>query len=209
MKYDKKISDMISRLRSMGIVDENVLRAMVKTPRHKFVLKGLEHQAYDEKALPIGYGQTISHPYTVALMTQTLQIKKDNKILEIGTGSGYQAAVLAEMGAQVYTIEKVKQLGVQSRQKLEALKYHIISRIGDGSMGWMNYAPYDSIIITAGAPLTPEILINQLKDDGKLLIPVGNKEEQVLTLYLKSKDMVKTIVIEKLKFVPLLGKEGW
>jgi protein-L-isoaspartate(D-aspartate) O-methyltransferase len=209
MKYDKKISDMISRLRSMGIVDENVLRAMVKTPRHKFVLKGLEHQAYDEKALPIGYGQTISHPYTVALMTQTLQIKKDNKILEIGTGSGYQAAVLAEMGAQVYTIEKVKQLGVQSRQKLEALKYHIISRIGDGSMGWMNYAPYDSIIITAGAPLTPEILINQLKDDGKLLIPIGNKEEQVLTLYLKSKDMVKTIVIEKLKFVPLLGKEGW
>jgi protein-L-isoaspartate(D-aspartate) O-methyltransferase len=209
MKYDKKISDMISRLRSMGIVDENVLRAMVKTPRHKFVLKGLEHQAYDEKALPIGYGQTISHPYTVALMTQTLQIKKDNKILEIGTGSGYQAAVLAEMGAQVYTIEKVKQLGVQSRQKLEALKYHIISRIGDGSMGWMNYAPYDSIIITAGAPLTPEILINQLKYDGKLLIPIGNKEEQVLTLYLKSKDMVKTIVIEKLKFVPLLGKEGW
>jgi protein-L-isoaspartate(D-aspartate) O-methyltransferase len=209
MKYDKKISDMISRLRSMGIVDENVLRAMVKTPRHKFVLKGLEHQAYDEKALPIGYGQTISHPYTVALMTQTLQIKKDNKILEIGTGSGYQAAVLAEMGAQVYTIEKVKQLGVQSRQKLEALKYHIISRIGDGGMGWMNYAPYDSIIITAGAPLTPEILINQLKDDGKLLTPIGNKEEQVLTLYLKSKDMVKTIVIEKLKFVPLLGKEGW
>ncbi len=209
MKYDKKISDMITRLRSRGISDENMLRAMEKTPRHQFVSQGLEHQAYDEKALPIGYGQTISHPYTVALMTQTLQIQKNHKILEIGTGSGYQAAILAEMGAQVYTIEKVKQLGMQARQKLETLKYSVITRIGDGSMGWPNYAPYDSIIVTAGAPVTLEQLIKQLKEEGKLLIPVGNKKEQMLTLYLKHKDMVKIIEIEKLKFVPLLGKEGW
>lgn len=209
MKYDKKISDMLKRLRDMGINDENVIRAIEKIPRHQFVAPGLEHQAYDEKALPIGYGQTISHPYTVALMTQTLQIQKNHKILEIGTGSGYQAAVLAELGAMVYTIEKVKQLGLQARQRLEALKFHVMTRIGDGSMGWLNYAPYDSIIVTAGAPIIHENLLEQLNKNGKLLIPVGNKEEQTLTLYLKSDDRIKIIEIEKLKFVPLVGKEGW
>ncbi|MBN1406879.1 MAG: protein-L-isoaspartate(D-aspartate) O-methyltransferase [Calditrichaceae bacterium] len=209
MNYDKKISDMLNRLRSKGIRDEDVLKAMEKTPRHQFVAHGLEHQAYDEKALPIGYGQTISHPYTVALMTQTLQIKKSKRILEIGTGSGYQAAVIAQMGAQVYTIEKVKQLGIQARKILESLKYHVITRIGDGTMGWLNYAPYDAIIVTAGAPVTPENLINQLKDDGKLLIPIGNKDEQMLTLYIKNNDTFKKIQIEKLKFVPLVGNGGW
>ena len=209
MKFDKKKSDMIYRLRSMGISDENVLKSMAKVPRHQFVAHGLEHQAYDEKALPIGSGQTISHPYTVALMTQTLQINKNQKILEIGTGSGYQTAILAEMGAQVYTIEKLKNLGIQARQKLENLKYHVITRIGDGTMGWPNYAPYDGIIVTAGAPVTPDDLLQQVQDNGKLLIPVGNKEEQILTLYLKSNDIIKIIEIEKLKFVPLVGKEGW
>jgi protein-L-isoaspartate(D-aspartate) O-methyltransferase len=209
MKYDKKISDMIKRLRSMGMSDENVLKAMEKTPRHQFVPHGLEHQAYDEKALPIGFGQTISHPYTVALMTQTLQIQKDHKILEIGTGSGYQTAVLAELGARVYTIEKVKNLGIQARKRLEALKHHVITRIGDGSFGWPNYAPYDSIIVTAGAPVIPDNLISQLKENGKLLIPVGDKDEQMLTLYIKQENSVKVMDIEKLKFVPLIGKEGW
>lgn len=209
MIYDKKISEMIKRLRDSGITDENVIRAMGKVPRHEFVSHGLEYQAYDEKALPIGYGQTISHPYTVALMTQTLQIKRNHKVLEIGTGSGYQSAILAEMGAQVYTIEKIKNLGIPARQKLEKLKYHVLLRIGDGSMGWSNYAPYDSIIVTAGAPVTCEILLDQLKDYGRLLIPVGNKEEQMLTLYLKNLDTVKKIEVEKLVFVPLLGKEGW
>jgi protein-L-isoaspartate(D-aspartate) O-methyltransferase len=209
MNYDKKISDMINRLRSMEIRDENVLKAMRKIPRHQFVAQGLEHQAYDEKALPIGYSQTISHPYTVALMTQTLQVKRDDKILEIGTGSGYQAAVLAELGAQVYTIEKEKKLGIQARHRLERLKYHVITHIGDGTMGWSNYAPYDAIIVTAGAPVTPDDLLNQLIDNGKLLIPVGNKEEQMLTLHIKSNDSLKIIEIEKLKFVPLIGKEGW
>jgi len=182
---------------------------MERIPRHQFVAQGLEHQAYDEKALPIGYGQTISHPYTVALMTQTIQIQKNHKILEIGTGSGYQTAVLTETGAKVYTIEKVKQLGIQARRKLEALQYHVISRIGDGSMGWPNYAPYDAIIVTAGAPITTENLLSQLNENGRLLIPVGSKEEQVLTLYQKNSDKVKIIEIEKLKFVPLVGKEGW
>ena len=193
----------------MGITDENVLKAMKSIPRHKFIARGLEHQAYDEKALPIGFGQTISHPYTVALMTQTVQPQKCQKILEIGTGLGYQTAVLSELGAQVYTIEKIKNLGIQARQKLDTLKLHVISRIGDGTLGWPNYAPYDAIIVTAGAPVTPEILINQLKEPGKLLIPVGDREEQMLTLYLKNENSIKKIEIEKLKFVPLIGKEGW
>lgn len=209
MNFEKKVNEMIERLRQMGISDENVIKAMAIVPRHYFITKGLEHQAYDEKALPIGFGQTISHPYTVALMTQTLQVIKDYKILEIGTGSGYQAAVLCELGAQVYSIEKVKNLGILSRNKLEKLKYHVISRIGDGSMGWPNYAPYDAIIVTAGAPVAPEHLLNQLKDSGKLLIPVGGKDEQMLTLYLKGNKSIKKIEIEKLKFVPLIGKEGW
>jgi protein-L-isoaspartate(D-aspartate) O-methyltransferase len=209
MKYDKKISDMINRLRSMGIVDETVLKALANVPRHQFVAHGLEHQAYDEKALPIGFGQTISHPYTVALMTQTLQIQKNQRILEIGTGSGYQAAILAEMGVQIYTIEKIKNLGIQARHRLESLKYHVITRIGDGTMGWPNYAPYDGIIVTAGAPVAPDDLISQINEGGKLLIPVGNKEEQMLTLFIKTSDKLKRIDIEKLKFVPLIGKEGW
>jgi protein-L-isoaspartate(D-aspartate) O-methyltransferase len=209
MIYEKKISGMIARLRSMGITDKSVLNALQKVPRHEFVSHGLEHQAYDEKALPIGFGQTISHPYTVALMTQTLQVEKNQKILEIGTGSGYQAAVLAEIGAQVYSIELVKSLGIQTRQKLETLNYHIIMRIGDGSMGWPNFAPYDSIIVTAGAPVAPEDLFGQIKENGKLLIPVGEKEEQMLTLFLKDEDVVKKIEIEKLNFVPLVGRRGW
>jgi protein-L-isoaspartate(D-aspartate) O-methyltransferase len=209
MIYEKKISGMIARLRSMGITDKSVLNALQKVPRHEFVSHGLEHQAYDEKALPIGFGQTISHPYTVALMTQTLQVEKNQKILEIGTGSGYQAAVLAEIGAQVYSIELVKSLGIQTRQKLETLNYHIIMRIGDGSMGWPNFAPYDSIIVTAGAPVAPEDLFGQIKENGKLLIPVGDKEEQMLTLFLKDEDVVKKIEIEKLNFVPLVGRRGW
>jgi len=209
MNYDKKIADMIKRLESKGIVDENVLHAMEKVPRHEFVSPGLEYQAYDEKALPIGFGQTISHPYTVALMTQTLHVQKNQKILEIGTGSGYQSAVLAELGAQVYSIEKVKSLGIQTRKRLDKLKYHIIMRIGDGSLGWSNYSPYDAIIVTAGAPVVPQDLYDQIKNNGKLLIPVGSREEQILTLYIINEDKINKIEIDRLNFVPLRGSRGW
>jgi len=129
--------------------------------------------------------------------------------LEIGTGSGYQAAVLCEIGGQVFTIEKVSALGKFASEKLAAENYHYVSRIGDGTLGWQNYAPFDSIIVTAGAPVVPDALITQLKDLGRLLIPVGRKDEQVLTLYLKEKGTVKKIELENLKFVPLKGREGW
>ncbi len=200
---------MVERLRKAGISSNSVLSAMETVPRHHFVPPGLEFQAYDEKALPIGFDQTISHPYTVAVMSQALDVQKGQRILEIGTGSGYQAAVLCEMGAQVFTVEKVAALAKFAADKLSAFKYHYVTRTGDGTLGWQHYAPFDSIIVTAGAPVVPEALLQQLKEHGKLIIPVGKREEQVLTLYLKENDGIKKMELEILKFVPLQGREGW
>jgi len=203
--YNLQRKNMVSRLASKGIVDEKVLSAMEKIPRHLFVAKGLEHQAYDEKALPIGFGQTISHPYTVALMTQSIQVKYGQKILEIGTGSGYQAAVLCEIGAQVFTIERIAEIGKAAEKRLKEMNYHFVSRIGNGALGWQTYAPYDSIIVTAGAPVLPENLLNQLATNGKMIIPVGGREGQILTLYERLENGYRKTEIENLKFVPFIG----
>jgi protein-L-isoaspartate(D-aspartate) O-methyltransferase len=193
----------------MGIVSEQVLQAMRCVPRHKFVRAGLEHQAYDEKALPIGFDQTISHPYTVAVMTQVLDVKNGDKVLEIGTGSGYQAAVLCEIGIQVYTIEKIQELGQSADRLLKSFGYHYALRIGDGTLGWQTYAPYTAIIVTAGAPVMPENLMDQLRPEGRLLIPVGDENEQILTLYVNKEAGFRKFELEKLSFVPLVGKQGW
>ncbi len=203
--YNLQRKNMVSSLASKGIVDEKVLSAMEKIPRHLFVAKGLEHQAYDEKALPIGFGQTISHPYTVALMTQSIQVKYGQKILEIGTGSGYQAAVLCEIGAQVFTIERIAEIGKTAVKRLKEMNYHFVSRIGNGALGWQTYAPYDSIIVTAGAPVLPENLLNQLATNGKMIIPVGGREGQILTLYERLENGYRKTEIENLKFVPFIG----
>lgn len=209
MIYTQKRKKMVERLRNMGISDQQVLNAMGVVPRHKFMPPGLEFQAYDEKALPIGFGQTISHPYTVAVMSQALHVNNHSKILEIGTGSGYQAAVLCEMGVQVYTVEKIPDLGKGAEAVLKSLGYHFALRIGDGTLGWQNYAPYDAIIVTAGAPVVPENLIDQLHQQGSLLIPLGDQNEQILTLFIKNDDRYKIIELERLNFVPLVGKRGW
>jgi protein-L-isoaspartate(D-aspartate) O-methyltransferase len=209
MVYEKKRQLMIDRLREKGISDEKVLNAMLKVPRHKFVAPGSEFQAYDEKALPIGFEQTISHPYTVALMSQAINTENVTKVLEIGTGSGYQAAVLCEMGFQVYTVERVNALAQKAESVLRELKYHFASRSGDGTMGWQNYAPFDSIIVTAGAPVSSENLLKQLKENGRLLIPLGTKDEQMLTMFIRIGDSYKKMEIEKLSFVPLIGQRGW
>ncbi len=211
MIYEKKIDEMIRRLQSKGITDSRVLQAMRNVPRHYFVAPGMELQAYDEKALPIGFGQTISHPFTVALMTQALMPEQGERILEIGTGSGYQAAILCEMGATVYSIEKIRELAIRAERRLKQLGYgyKVLIRIGDGSLGWAGHAPYDAIIFTAGAPEAPEHLFAQLKERGRLLVPIGNKDEQVLTLFIKEKEKMIRKEMGKLRFVPLKGAHGW
>jgi len=207
--YTRKIKEMIARLKGMGITDSEVLKAMQQIPRHKFVSPGSEFRAYEEAALPIGYGQTISHPYTVAIMTQTLKVKKGDRVLEIGTGSGYQTAVLCALGAQVFTVERVAALSQKAQNRLKDMGMHFVPRIGDGTLGWQTYAPYNSIIITAGAPVSPGKIIDQLQDNGKLLVPIGDEQKQVLTLFKKDGSRVETQSLDKLSFVPLIGRKGW
>jgi protein-L-isoaspartate(D-aspartate) O-methyltransferase len=209
MAYDTKRKKMIYRLREAGITDEQVLQAMGKIPREKFVPQGMEFQAYDEKALPIGFGQTISHPHTVAFMTQTLQLKTGERVLEIGTGSGYQCAVLCAMGVHVFSVEIVSTLAERARKMMNYLKFICAIKTGDGSNGWAQYAPYDKIIVTAGAPVTPATLLQQLNPGGRMLIPVGDFEEQDLYLYINTQQGIKEYILEKFKFVPMRGKEGW
>ena len=209
MIYEKQREKMNAHLKELGITNELVLASMGHVPRHKFVAPGSEFQAYDEKALPIGYEQTISHPYTVAVMSQALNMKKGDKVLEIGTGSGYQAAVLCQMGVQVLTIERISALAKKAEIILKELNCHFAIRIGDGTVGWQTYAPYDGIIVTAGAPVSLENLLSQLKEGGKLLIPMGDKEEQMLTLFIRKGTSFTKMEIEKLSFVPLIGRYGW
>jgi protein-L-isoaspartate(D-aspartate) O-methyltransferase len=206
--FEQKRRSMVSRLSDMGITSESILKAMGKVPREQFLSAGLEHQAYDEKALPIGFNQTISHPYTVAKMTELLQIKSGYKILEIGTGSGYQAAIICAMKANLFTVEIESELGQQAKKKLNSLEYSFVSKIGDGSVGWKAYAPYDGIIVTAGVPAIAEELLEQLKTGGRLIIPVGNKDKQVLSVYEKSEEQISIEEIEEVLFVPMTGKKG-
>ncbi|MDP4219668.1 MAG: protein-L-isoaspartate(D-aspartate) O-methyltransferase [Bacteroidota bacterium] len=198
-------------LRSRGITDEAVLRAMGKIPREQFLEKNFARRAYEDSALPIGSGQTISQPFTVAYMTQALHLQPGEKVLEIGTGSGYQAAVLEEMGCKVFTIERHLPLLQNARKRFDALGYHdIISRSGDGSRGWAEYAPFDAIIVTAGAPDVPETLTKQLNPNGgRLLVPVGSLDIQRMYLVKNEQGKLSVEELPEFKFVPLVGKEGW
>jgi protein-L-isoaspartate(D-aspartate) O-methyltransferase len=177
-----KRKKLIAELRKKGITDEEVLRAMDVVPRHLFMDPAFLIHAYADKAFPISSGQTISQPYTVAVQTSLLEVKRRDKILEIGTGSGYQAAVLVEMGAKVYTIERHRELYVKARKSLSELRYEAAFFFGDGYAGKPQYGPYDGIIITAATREIPEALIRQLKTGGKLVAPVGDSSSQVMTL---------------------------
>ena len=201
---------LIKILIEKGIKDERVLEAFRKVPRHLFLDEALFEQAYKDNALPIGLGQTISQPYIVALMTELLQLEKDDKILEIGTGSGFQSAILAQFSRRVYTIERHRELGEKSRKKLREMGYqNIVFKIGDGTKGWFQHAPFDRIIVTAGAPVVPRELVNQLAPNGRLLIPSGTKDNQQLQLYHRKKDIIEKSVVGNVIFVPLVGKNGW
>lgn len=193
-----------------GISDKKVLDIFRKVERHEFVSPSLHQNAYEDHPLPIGEGQTISQPYMVALMTQCLDLKGNEKILEIGTGSGYQAAILANLAKEVYSVERVASLAKHAFSVLKKLEYDNIKiNVSDGTLGWDEYAPYDGIIITAAAPKIPDAYIKQLNAGGKLVIPVGSMFGQVLTVIKKTRDGVFTTEVCGCVFVPLVGKEGW
>jgi protein-L-isoaspartate(D-aspartate) O-methyltransferase len=194
-----------------GITDERVILAMQKIPREIFVEEALQEKAYGDHPLPIGCGQTISQPFMVALMTQHLKLSGKEKVLEIGTGSGYQAAILAELALKVYTIERVKILFEKAQKVLlEKLRYkNIVTILGDGSFGLPNFAPFDRIIVTAAAPEVPKPLIDQLTDNGILVIPKGDKFFQSLLIVTKEGDKLHTKNGGGCVFVPLVGKYGW
>ena len=193
-----------------GIKDEKVLEAMRRVPRHLFIPPAMQHRAYVNGALPIDCNQTISQPYMVALMTESLRLKGGEKVLEIGTGSGYQAAVLSELGAKVFSIERQVQLATQARRTLERSGCQNVAVIaGDGTLGWPEYAPYDRIIVTAGSPSIPESLVGQLTDGGILVVPVGGKNHQTLKIITRKGDKATSSDSVGCIFVPLIGIHGW
>lgn len=201
---------LIKILVSRGINDQRVLDAFRKVPRHEFVDGAMYAQAYDDNALPIGSGQTISQPYVVALMTQLLAPGPDQKILEIGTGSGFQTAILARFSRRVFTIERQRDLAERSRKRLRALGYeNIVFKQGDGTAGWVQHAPFDRILVTAGAPVVPEVLLEQLTTDGRMIVPVGDRTLQELTVYEKKDGEITTRTEGGVVFVPLVGRHGW
>lgn len=198
------------QLSARGIKNQRVLNAFLEIPRHKFVEEYLKYKAYDDYPLSIGYNQTISQPYMVAVMTESLDPKPDERILEIGTGSGYQAAILSRLCATVYSIERISALASRARKTLDELGYfNIHVRIGDGTLGLPQEAPYDGIIVTAGAPHVPAALTAQLKEGGRLLIPLGDQSIQDLKRYVKTREGIEEESLGGCRFVKLIGKNGW
>lgn len=199
-----------SQLVSRGIKDKRVLDAMRKVPRHLFVDEAMYSQAYGDFPLPIGEGQTISQPFMVAIMTEALEFKGDERVLELGTGSGYQTAILAELCHKVYSIERISSLAVQARKVLDKLGYgNVVVKIGDGTLGWKEEAPFDAIIVTAGAPDIPQPLIDQLNIGGRLVIPTGGEFVQSLLRIRKTEKGIEKGDMGGCRFVKLIGEHGW
>ena len=211
LKFSRQREDMVRRqIEARGITDKNVLQAMLTVPRHLFVSEALRDQAYGDYPLPIGEQQTISQPYIVAEMTQALELGPNDRVLEIGTGSGYQAAVLAKIAYRVYTIERIRSLFMQARAIFDRLRYfNIVTRYSDGTNGWEDEAPFDAIIVTAGAPEVPETLVNQMSQGGRLVLPVGNQHSQDLTKINKNRHGLHQTNLGGCRFVKLVGEHGW
>ncbi len=194
-----------------GIQDELVIQTMRVVPRHLFVDPAFLPRAYSDHPLPIGHDQTISQPYIVALMTQELGLTGKEKVLEIGTGSGYQAAVLALIGCTVYTVERIEDLSIKARKSIRALGLkNVHFRVGDGTLGWKDHAPFDRIIVTAGAPAVPETLLEQVTPTGgRVVIPVGNRSAQQLLIITRNGSSIEKRIVTGCNFVPLIGEQGW
>lgn len=210
-KYLRRREEMVKRqIEGRGIRDERVLAAMRSVPRHLFVGEALEDQAYGDFPLPIGDGQTISQPYIVAEMTQALRVGETDRVLEIGTGSGYQAAILARIVYRVYTIERIHSLYIKTRRLFDTLKYHnIVTLFADGTSGWKEQSPFDAIIVTAGSPAIPQPLIEQLAPGGRMVIPVGDQHIQELIRVVKDAQGIHQISLGGCRFVKLVGEHAW
>lgn len=199
-----------TQLLTRDITDQRVIEAMLRVPRHLFVDEALGNQAYSDRPLQIGEYQTISQPYMVALMSQELALGNDARVLEIGTGSGYQAAILAELCEEVFSVERIQNLHTRARQLLNRLGYgRVRTKLGDGTLGWAEHGPFDGIIVTAGAPETPDSLKEQLAPGGRLVIPVGDREVQMLKVITKTRTGFETRGTTPCRFVNLIGEEGW
>ncbi|MGD9007743.1 MAG: protein-L-isoaspartate(D-aspartate) O-methyltransferase [Desulfobacteraceae bacterium] len=211
MKYDRLRHEMVEKqIAARGISDARVLDAMRTVPRHLFVSEALMDQAYSDFPLPIGEQQTISQPFIVAEMTQALQLTPEDRVLEIGTGSGYQAAILAQIAYRVYTIERIHSLYVKTRRLFDKLGYHnIVTRYSDGTTGWKEESPFDAIIVTAGAPEIPAVLVNQLAMGGRMVIPVGNQHSQDLIRLVREESGMHQTNLGGCRFVKLVGEHGW
>jgi len=213
-RYQKQRLRMVeTQIRSRGIKDERVLKALETVPRHLFIEEALRDQAYNDNPLPIGDNQTISQPFIVALMTEALELKGREKVLEIGTGSGYQTAVLAELADQVFSIERIAFLASKARKVLDSLKYfNVAIRVGDGTYGWREESPFDAVLVAAGAPDIPKKLLEQLKIGGRMVVPVGSRHAQVLLRLTRNSEDIQDIKKEDLgdcRFVNLIGEYGW
>ena len=215
MKGSQKVQDvrrreMVETLKQYGIVNSRVLDAFREVQRHLFFDVDAADLAYNDGAYPIGFGQTISQPYTVAFMTTLLfERVPSGKVLEIGTGSGYQAAILDALGYSVYTIERISELYERAVKLFSRLGLNIVSRFGDGTLGWVDEVPFDGIVVTAGAPQEPELLKHQLAEHGSMVIPVGNADSQQMTVITRCGDTFRREAFQQFCFVPLVGREGW
>ncbi|MBW2427987.1 MAG: protein-L-isoaspartate(D-aspartate) O-methyltransferase [Deltaproteobacteria bacterium] len=210
-KYERQREEMVrNQIEARGINDPEVLAAFRKVPRHMFVSEALRDQAYGDYPLPIGEQQTISQPYIVAEMTQALELDKNDRVLEIGTGSGYQAAILAQIVFRVYTVERIRSLHMQARDLFDKLHYYnIVTRYADGTKGWRDESPFNAIVVTAGAPDIPDVLVSQLTAGGRLVLPVGNQHTQELIKIHRDQNGIHQTNLGGCRFVKLVGEHGW
>lgn len=208
--YERQRRQLIETMQERGIDDLAVLRAFDLVPRHLFLPPAVQHRAYDDAPLPIGFGQTASQPSLQALYMQTLQLQAHERVLEIGTGTGFQTAVLAQLVAHVYSVERVRELSIRARQILDQLRIpNVALLVGDGTIGWSRYAPFDAMLVAAAAPSIPDALVEQLGPGGRMLIPLGDRNEQQLTLVRRTETGIEQESVTRCTFVPLIGRFGW
>lgn len=209
-RYAGQRRALIGTMQERGIRDLNVLRAFDTVHRHEFIPEAVRHRSYEDAPVPIGFGQTASQPSLQALYMQVLELQPTDRVLEIGTGCGFQTAVLAQLVDRVYSVERIRELAVRAREKLDALRMsNVAVLVGDGTIGWSRYAPYDAILVAAGGPEIPRPLMEQMADGGRMLIPVGGREMQHLVLVTRQGDQYTRREVTDCTFVPLLGRFGW